>query len=60
MTGIVNNDLSKLYAIYTNPEHVHILILRSPSMSEKQIAIIITESSEHIINENNLCKFKFS
>lgn len=59
-TGIVNNNLSKLYAIYANPEYVHILISRSPSISEEQLARIIAESSKHFINENNLCKFKFS
>ena len=28
ITGIVNNNSSKLYAIYANPEHVHILLSR--------------------------------
>lgn len=33
MTGIVNNNDSRLYAIYANPEHVHFLVSRSPKLS---------------------------
>ena len=28
INGIINNNESKLYAIYANPEHVHFLISR--------------------------------
>jgi REP element-mobilizing transposase RayT len=34
ITGIVNNNDCKMYAIYANPEHMHFLISRSPSLSE--------------------------
>lgn len=54
ITGIVNNNASKLYAIYANSEHVHILVSRSPSLSEEELADIITSSSERFINENKL------
>ena len=54
ITGIVNNNSSKLYAIYANPEHIHILVSRSPSISEVELAIIIAESSEKFINESKL------
>ncbi|MEI8114941.1 MAG: transposase [Bacteroidia bacterium] len=54
ITGIVNNNLSKLYAIYANPEHCHILVSRSPSLSEEELANIITISTERFINENKL------
>ena len=60
ITGIVNNNSSKLYAIYANPEHVHILISRAPDLSEEETATIITESSEKFINENNLVKNNFT
>src|SRR3989339_2037908 len=59
ITGIVNNNDSKLYAIYANPEHVHILISRSPKLSEEDLATIITKSSTQFINENKLCLEKF-
>ena len=60
ITGIVNNNDSKLYAIYANPEHVHILISRSPKLSEEDLATIITKSSFQFINENKLCIGRFS
>ena len=60
ITGIINNNNSKLYAIYANPEHVHFIISRSPKLSEEYIANIIVKSSELFINENRLCTGKFS
>ena len=60
ITGIVNNNSSKLYAIYANPEHVHFLVSRSPEISEYQLATIVADSSERFINKNKLTKFKFS
>ena len=60
ITGIVNNNLSKLYTIYANPEHIHFLVSRSPSISEEQLATVVAESSERFINENKLCKYNFS
>ncbi len=59
ITGIVNNNSSKLYSIYANPEHVHFLISRSPSLSEEELASIIANSSEKFINENKLSVGKF-
>jgi putative transposase len=35
ITGIVNNNHSKMYSIYANPEHLHFLISRSPKISEE-------------------------
>ena len=54
ITGIVNNNSSKLYAIYANPEHVHFLVSRAPDISEEALATIIAESSERFINKNKL------
>jgi REP element-mobilizing transposase RayT len=54
ITGIVNKNESKLYAIYANPEHVHFLVSRSPSVSEEQLSTIIADSSEKFINDNKL------
>ena len=56
ITGIVNNNGSKLYAIYANPEHVHFLVSRSPKLSEEALATIVAESSERFINETNFAK----
>ncbi|MBN1998306.1 transposase [candidate division KSB1 bacterium] len=60
ITGIVNNNLCKLYAIYANPDHLHFLVSISPEISEEQLANVIEESSERFINENNLSNGKFS
>ena len=60
ITGIVNNNDSKLYAIYANPEHVHFLVSRSPKLSEEDLATIVAESSERFINKNKLCVGRFS
>ena len=54
VTGVVNNNGSKLYAIYANSEHVHFLVSRSPKLSEETLATIVAESSERFINENKL------
>lgn len=59
ITGIVNNNLSKLYAIYANPEHVHILVSRSPDISEIELATIIADSTERFINTNKLARGNF-
>lgn len=60
ITGIVNNNASKLYSIYANPEHVHMLVSRSPNLSEETLASIIADSSERFINDNKLVKGIFS
>ena len=60
ITGIVNNNQSKLYSIYANPDHVHFLVSRSPKLSEEILATIVSESTERFINENKLCKGSFA
>ena len=60
ITGIVNNNDCKMYAIYANPEHLHFLISRSPSLSEEEIGTIVANSSAKFINENKLCVGNFA
>lgn len=60
ITGIVSYNSSKLYAIYSNPDHVHFLISRSPTKSEVEIATIIANSSEEFINNNKLANGNFA
>ena len=60
ITGIINNNSSKLYAIFANPDHVHFLVSRHPSISEEQLATIVADSSERFINENKLTRHQFS
>jgi len=60
ITGVVNNSHSKLYSIYANPEHVHLLVSRSPRLSEEVLITIIADSSAKFINENKLCQGVFA
>lgn len=60
ITGILKNTSSKLYAIYVNPEHMHFLVSRSPTITEQELATIIADSSEKFINENNFVNGRFS
>jgi putative transposase len=54
ITGVINNQDSKLYSIYANPEHVHMLASRSPRLSEEMLATIIADSTVRFINNNKL------
>ena len=60
ITGIVNNNSSKLYAIDTNSDQLHFIVSRSPSISEEQLATVVATSSERFINENNLANGQFA
>ena len=60
ITGIINNNSCKLYSIYANPEHMHFIVSRSPTLSEEQLATIVAESSERFINQNKLTRCHFS
>jgi len=60
MTGIVNNNECKLYAIYANPEHVHFLVSKSPKISETKLASVVATSSQTFINQNELCQANFA
>ena len=60
MTGIVINNDSRLYAIYANPEHVHLLVSRSSRLSEEILATRISESTERFVNTNKLGKGRFA
>lgn len=60
ITAIVRNHASKLYAIYANPEHVHLLVSRAPTLSEEEMATIIADSSEKFINKHRLVAGHFT
>ncbi|NLO71664.1 MAG: transposase [Porphyromonadaceae bacterium] len=59
VTGIVANNNCQLYAIYANPEHMHFLVSRHPSIDEETLATIIEKSSTSFINNNKLCVGQF-
>ena len=60
ITGVINNNNSKLYSIYANPEHIHILASRSPKLAEEVLATIVADSTSKFINNNNLSSGVFA
>ncbi len=60
ITGIISNTGSQLYAVYCNPEHTHILLSKSPDISDNELIGKIAISSARFINENKLCCGKFA
>lgn len=59
ITGIVNHHSSKVYAIFANPEHLHLLVSKAPFLSEEELITIVADSSEKFINKNNLVHGNF-
>lgn len=59
ITGIIRNHDCQLYAIYANPEHLHFLVSRTPTISEESLANIIGSSTEVFINRKKICKGVF-
>ncbi len=51
ITGVINNNYSKLYSIYANPEHIHLLASRSPGLSEEVLATIVVVKSSAVAQE---------
>lgn len=60
VTGVISNNDCHLYSIYANPDHMHMLISRSPTMDEETLATISANSSSKFINENKLCLGNFA
>jgi putative transposase len=59
ITGIINRSHSRLYAIYANPEHVHLLVSKSPNISEDCFIDLVASGSQKFINNNKLVKGNF-
>ena len=57
--GIITNNKSKPLAIYCNPDHAHILIGLSPTVSISDITKNIKASSSKWLNENKVTKKQF-
>jgi putative transposase len=60
ITGIVNNNKSKLISIYCNPDHTHILVSLHPAISVATLTGDIKSGSSKWINENHKLKGKFN
>lgn len=60
ITGVIANNQSKLYSIYANPEHIHFLVSRTPSLPGEALATIVADSSSRFINNNKLSQGIFA
>jgi REP element-mobilizing transposase RayT len=59
MSGIVTNHNSKTYAIYCNPDHVHILVSIHPTISVSKLVEQIKSGSSKWLNEKRYLPGKF-
>lgn len=60
ITGIVQNNKSKMLAINGMSDHIHIFIGYKPSVSFPDLVKDIKVASSLWINENKLSKFRFN
>lgn len=58
--GITKNIACPLYAIYCNPDHVHLLIGINKTLSISEVAKIIKSKSSKFINEHKKTKCHFN
>lgn len=59
ITGIIAHNKCKLYAIYANPDHVHLLIAIPPSILIANLVRDIKANSSRFINEKKLLSHRF-
>lgn len=60
MTGIIEQQQHKLFAINGISDHVHILISMNPKQAPSELMFHVKRSSSIWINENKLCPGKFA
>ena len=60
ITGIIQDEGSKVLAIYSNPVHIHILISMNPALSLSTLVQKIKSHSTKFINHNGWMNDKFS
>jgi REP element-mobilizing transposase RayT len=58
--GIIRNQDQKLLAINSVPDHIHILIGQTPTITLADLMREIKSESSRFINENKLSRYKFN
>jgi len=58
--GTITNKGCKVYAIYCNPDHIHIMLSLKPSISVSDLVNVIKSNSSKFFNEKGWVKNKFS
>lgn len=60
MCGIVTNHKCKTYAIYCNPDHIHVFIGMHPSISPSKLMEQVKSGSSKWLNEKKFLLGKFA
>jgi len=60
ITGIVSNRNQKLFAVFAMPDHVHILVSISPTITISDLVRDIKAGSSKLINEKEWMNGKFN
>jgi len=59
MTGLLRNQGQKVYSIYCMPDHVHILVSKSGTVSESEMMRVVKSNSSRLINEKGWLHSRF-
>lgn len=60
MCGIVSNQKCKTYAIYSNPDHTHLLVGMHPTMAPSKLMEQVKSGSSKWLNDKKYIPGKFS
>ena len=60
MCGIIKNHNCKVYAIYCNPDHTHILVSMHPAVSHSKLMEQVKSGSSNWLNEKKYLPGKFA
>ncbi|MDQ1096127.1 MULTISPECIES: IS200/IS605 family transposase [Chryseobacterium] len=60
ITGIVNHRRQKLFAVFAMPDHIHMLVSLSPTISISELVRDIKAGSSKFINEKGWTNGKFN
>lgn len=60
LTGIVSNRTQKLLAVFAMPDHVHLLVSISPTLSVSDLVRDIKAGSSKFINDKRWTKVRFN
>ena len=60
ITGIIQNKMHKMLQVNSMPDHLHMLLGFRPDENMSQLVQIVKSESTKWINDNHLCREKFS
>ena len=60
ITGIIQNKMHKMLQVNSMPDHLHMLLGFRPDENMSQLVQVVKSESTKWINDNRLCREKFS